>query len=134
MPHTAPTASDLKARYPAFADTLDATVDIWITDAQRIVTTSWDEADYAPAIMALAAHSMALGGLEASGSASLPAGVTRFRSASIDVSITERAANASVAGGYGSTRYGQEFEIMLRRNIGGMRLVAAGRTLCAAYP
>ena len=107
MAHTPPTAADLKARYPAFADVLDATVEAWITDAQRIVTTSWDEADYAPGIMSLAAHSMTLQGIGASGAAQLPAGVTRFRSASMDVAVSETAANARARGGYSATGYGQ---------------------------
>lgn len=125
---SAPTASDLKARYPAFASVPDSTVDLWINDAQRIVTAGWSNVDYAPALMALAAHNMALQGLGVSGaSAGLPAGLTSFRSASLSVSFSEAAAAQQVAGGYSSTPYGREFAPMLRRNVGGLHLVG-----CAA--
>lgn len=124
MPYTAPTANDLRARFPAFADTDDSTIGYWITDAQRIVTTDWIEADYQPAILSYAAHELALAGLETSSSgASLPAGVTRFRSGSMDVSVSESAASAT---GYQATRYGQAFATFLRRNRGGARIVGGG--------
>ncbi len=120
MAFTAPTPAELKIRYSAFASVDDGTVQYWLTDAERLVTTSWIEADYAPAIMAFAAHYLAAGGLEASATGSaLPTGVTRFRSGALDVSISEAVASKSAAYGYASTRYGQEFAVFLRRNRGG---------------
>ncbi|MEC5289389.1 MULTISPECIES: DUF4054 domain-containing protein [unclassified Aurantimonas] len=58
MAYVAPTAADLKARFAEFFDVPDATVLAVIEDAQRSVSTSWLERDYAPAIMLLAAHLM----------------------------------------------------------------------------
>lgn len=124
MPYTAPTAADLKTRYPAFTPVPDATIDYWIADAGRMVDASWFEADQKPAALSLAAHNMALSGvLPKTGAASLPAGVTRFRSASMDVGLSDAAANRALTGGYAATPYGQEFAVMLRRNRGGPRLV-----------
>jgi hypothetical protein len=53
----------------------------------------------------------------------LPTGVTRFRSASMDVAVSETAANRSLGTGYSATRYGTEFAMLLRRHGGGPRLV-----------
>lgn len=128
MAYEAPTPTTLKARYPAFAAVEDATIDYWLTDSLRFVDSSWIEDDRAPAMMALAAHQMALSGIGTqSGAAALPAGVTRFRSASMDVSVSESAASAAAKGGYGSTRYGLEFQALQRRSFGGPRVIAAGR-------
>lgn len=126
MPYVVPAAADLKARYPAFASVADNTITYWITDAQRIVTQSWAEGDYQPGILSLAAHNMALQkvpGLTTDAASNLPAGVTRFKSASVDIGISEAAANRTVSGGYAATPYGQEFAAMLRRNVGGAQLV-----------
>lgn len=124
MPYAVPTPNDFRTRFPAFADADDSVITYWITDAQRIVTTDWIETDYQPAILSYAAHEMALAGLETSSSgASLPAGVTRFRSGSMDVSVSENVASAT---GYQATRYGQAFATFLRRNRGGVRVVGGG--------
>lgn len=123
-----PEPSDLlglfRIRYPAFAAVPDATVEYWLADAERFVDDSWIEGDRDPAKMAYAAHQLAMQGLgAAAGSISLPGGVTRFRSGSMDISIAEGAASALSRGGYGATRYGQEFAALQRRNFGGPRLV-----------
>ena len=135
MAFEAPTPADLKARYPAFTAVLDATVQYWLTDAERFVDTSWMEGDYAPALMARAAHSMAGEGLGApSGVGALPQGVTRFKSGAMDVTIADAAAIASIKGGYSATRYGQEFERLLRRNFSGPRSAASGLSPCLGFP
>lgn len=121
MAYDLPTAAELKLRYPAFAAVADDTVTYWIEDATRSVDTSWSEGDYAPALMSLAAHNMALTGLgaEASALASLPAGVTRIKSASFEAAFTDAAANARASGSFDATRYGQEYLLLLRRNKAG---------------
>jgi hypothetical protein len=127
MAYTAPTPAEMKARYTAFAAVADETVQLWLTDAESFVDESWIEADYAPAIMALAAHNMAMEGLGAtSGAAALPAGVTRFKSGAMDVTVSEKAASARASGGYQATRYGQAYARLLYKNHGGPRVVAAG--------
>jgi len=116
-----PSAQHLKQRYPAFSSVDAGTVHYWLTDAERSVDTSWTETDYAPALMALAAHNMAISGLgtDPVALAGVAPGVTRLQSASMSVSLTEAAANALVTGGFAATRYGQEYDMLLRRNRGG---------------
>jgi len=132
MAYAVPTAEDLKERYPAFAAVADDTVEMWITDAQRIVTPGWIENDYGPAIMALAAHNLARQGLGTTGSGAVGgmSGVTNFKSGTFSASFAESAVNAQVKGGYASTPYGQDFAEMLRRNRGGPRVSAGGRLGC----
>ena len=89
------------------------------------MTEDWGT-DYEPGLLSLAAHSMTTNrvpGITLDASEQLPDGVTSFRSASINVAVSEAAANRSVSGGYPSTSYGLEFAVMLRRNRGGPRLV-----------
>ena len=117
------TPSLLRLRYPAFSKVDDATIAYWLTDAARIVTNSWGP-DQEPATLALAAHNMATTpGVLSSGSSSIPAGVTRFRSGSTDISFSDSAAAQSAEGGYKSSAYGREFAVMLRRNCSGPMLV-----------
>lgn len=121
MAYTVPTAASFKARYPAFAAVDDATVDYWIEDAQRIVTTAWIEADYSPAILAYAARELSKPGRVAStGIASLAEkGVTSLKSASFSATF-DPAAVAKLASGYAD-----DFATYLRRNRGGPFTVSA---------
>lgn len=114
-------AATFRLRYPKLAAKSDETIDYWLADAALIVDATWG-ADQEPATLALAAHGIQAG--EQSGGAAIPAGVTRFRSGSMDVAFTEEAANALNSGGHDSTVYGREFLPYLRRNRGGPRLVA----------
>jgi hypothetical protein len=127
----------LRLRYPAFATVADETIAYWLTDAARIVTADW-AVDEEPGLLALAAHSMAINGALASGDAGEAAlakvkgmGVTSFRSASFSATVSDAVIAAQAKGGYASTVYGQEFAVMLRRNVGGPRLV--GWSGCDAY-
>lgn len=123
MAYSAPTASTLKTRYPAFAGVLDATVEVWLTDARLIVTDSWIENDRAIAEMLLAAHNMIKVGVAGltSGLVGTMAGmgVTSFKSGSFDVSFNSDAAKVRAGSGYASTDYGAQFMVYLRRNRGG---------------
>lgn len=134
MAYDAPDPADLKLRYLAFAAVDDEVVQYWLTDAERFVDTTWLEVDYAPALMAMAAHSMALGGIGASGASQLPAGVTRFKSGAMDVTIADSVAAAQSEGGYSATRYGVEFKALRHRNFGGPSIVAAGVVPGGACP
>lgn len=122
----------LRMRYPAFAAVDASTIDYWLTDADRFVNDGWGT-DADPARLAYAAHQMATNGtpgVAQDASAQIPAGVTRFRSASMDVALSEAAANRSVNGGWSATRYGQEYAVMLRRNTGGPRLAGYIEPVC----
>lgn len=113
-----PTAADLKERFPAFAGVSDPTVQYWLTDAERTVTEDWGD-DYKVGLMTLAAHEMVVACVAGLPSSAIPAGVTSFRSGTFSATVSETAANASAAGGFSATKYGQAFAIMLRRNRGG---------------
>lgn len=126
MAHTPPTICDFHARYPAFASVDNLVVQYWLTDAERFVDTTWREADYAPAIMAAAAHNMAAAGL-LSGEAGLALkGVSSFKSGTFSASISDAAASSAAKGGWGATAYGREFERLMHRNFAGPRLVRGG--------
>lgn len=134
MPYESPTPEDLQARYPAFAAVAEETIQLWLTDAERFVNDTWIETDYQPALMSHAAHSMALLGIgTASAAAAIPAGVTRFKSGQVDVSISDGAANQSAKGGYSSTVYGREFLRLSRRSNCSPRLVPETVPACE-YP
>jgi hypothetical protein len=126
MAYDAPTPAELKLRYPAFSTVADEDADYWLADAQRYVDTSWGEGDYAPALMAVAAHHMAGAGLVTGAGLNIPAGVERFRSGSFDIAFSGDAVKAQVTGGWGSTKYGQEYLELLARNKGGPRVAAGG--------
>lgn len=126
MTYVPATASDLKARYPAFTAVADETVTYWLDDARSVVDASWCEGERAKAELALAAHNMALQGYGTAGGAvgDLAAmGVTSFKSASMSVSFADSVISKGAAGGYGATKYGTEFRAILRRCKGGIRLV-----------
>lgn len=130
-----PQPGHLTVRYPAFADVPVATVQYWLTDAERYVTSAWGEGDYGAGLMSLAAHNMALAGLgTGAGSLSgIPAGVTRMKSGSLELGFTEAAANARMSGGTDSTIYGAEYRSLLRRNRGGPLVAPTGAVPCEPY-
>jgi hypothetical protein len=114
-------AATLRIRYPRITAT-DETINYWLTDAASIVTADWG-VDQEPATLALAAHNISRNAAASEGGTSIPAGVTRFRSGSFDVSFSDSAAAQSASGGYASTPYGSEFLTYLARNSGGPFLV-----------
>lgn len=122
-----PTIAALRARYPAFTSVADATIAYWLKDAGRTVTDAWDPIEYEPALLSLAAHNMALLGLDKpAGDAvgSLAAmGVSSFKSASMSVNFDADTIKNANSGSFSSTKYGQLFLPYLRRFGGGVRLV-----------
>lgn len=131
-----PAPAHLSARYPAFAAVSSATIQYWLTDAERSVDATWSEGDYAAALMALAAHNMALAGLGLDSAAlgSIPSGLTRMKSGSLELGFTEAAANARMTGSFDATRYGQEYQALLRRNRGGPLVQPTGALPTFGYP
>lgn len=115
MVYSAPTASDLKARYPAFAAVSEETIETWLDEAAT-EAASFAEGTRARAEMAYAAHRMAELGL---GAGSIAAGVTSFRSGSFSATLSDTAAGRT---GFSSTVYGREYLSLMRRNFAGPRL------------
>lgn len=132
MAYTAPTVRDLVTRFPAFASVPISTVETYLADAAGGADESWQEADYIPALTALAAHNMALCGLgeqtEVQRYAS--AGVRSIRSGSFAVDLTESAASRASGTGLDATRYGQIYKGLLKRNRGGPRVLGASGSPC----
>jgi hypothetical protein len=127
-----PLLTAFRIRYPAFAAVDAGTIVYWLKDADRFVNDGWGE-DADPARLAYAAHHMSLNGtpgIAAGATSQIPAGVTKFKSASLDVSISDAAANRSIRGGWSATIYGQDFAVMLRRNTGSPRLVGYVEPMC----
>lgn len=132
MANTPPSVVDFRARYPEFEGVQDSRVQYWMTDALRIVMPDWLDSDFEVAILAYAAHQLALQG-EGAGSGAgvgLPGGLTSFRSASMSVGVSEKVASALASGQWSATRYGADFELYLRRNRGGPVVVSSGACGC----
>lgn len=137
MAYDIPTAADLIARYPAFADVAVATIDVHIGDASTsAVDTSWTEADYAPAIAAKAAHEMALLGLGEQGEAAgyAAAGLTSVKSGNFQASFSADKVKKASGGTLDATPYGQAYKRLLRKNKGGPRVVAVGGDVASSSP
>lgn len=134
MSYTEPTATDLQQRYPAFATVDTDTIGYWLTDAHRYVDTSWLEGDYAPALLAVAAHNMSMAkvaGIAGGDIAGMAAsGLTDFKSGTFQARFSDEAVKQAVAGGYQATSYGQEYADLLARNKGGPRVTAPGHVPC----
>lgn len=131
-----PAPLHLQARFPAFADVSVDTIQYWLTDAERLVTDSWVEGDYAIGLMLLAAHNMVLNGLgtgaEAAAAAAGASGYKVMRSGSLTLERFDAGSNTSQAGtGFASTTYGAQFLQLLRANRGGPRVVGTGVQLTA---
>jgi hypothetical protein len=132
--YSTPTAADLKARYPAFSAVNADVISYWIADAMRSIDTSWSEGDYAVALLALAAHNMAISGLGTDDDITIPGGVTGFRMGPVQIGLTREAANAKLGADYSSTRYGAEFRRLLRANFGGPVVAPTGAPLGGIWP
>lgn len=128
MAYEAPAPADLILRYAAFTDVDTDVIQYWLTDAERFVDTSWIEGDYAPALMAHAAHMMTMEGLGVTAAAdgSLPAGLTSFKSADLSASFSDSVASDRVTGEYAATRYGAEYARLRRRSRAGPRVASPG--------
>jgi hypothetical protein len=115
MAYTAPTAANLKAKYPAFAAVIDGTITPWLTEAAAECAT-FIEADRARAEMAYAAHRMTELGI---GATAVPAGVTSFKSGTFSATVSDSIAGAT---GFDATVYGREFKLLRRRSFAGPRM------------
>lgn len=107
MAYTAPTPANLKARYPAFAAVLDATVQSWLTEAATDCA-AWPDDLRARAEMALAAHRLVEVGAVSS---AVPAGLTSFRSGEFSATVSNAVADRT---GFDATIYGREYARLRR--------------------
>lgn len=123
------TPAELKAMLPAFAAVADATIQLWLNRAARIVDDGWAAEDQQHAQILLAAHYMTLNGLGTGAEAEMAAaGASSFvgmRSGALSLQRGDQAQTAHM-GEYGQTQYGRQFWPLLRANRGGPRLTPSG--------
>lgn len=120
MPYDLPSADNFFARFPVMGDKDPDYVTVMIAEAARTVDISWDEDDYQPAILYLAAHLIAtdnsqegetvqIGGLKGALSGESFAGMSR--------SYYDKTAGSPAASSiYGGTEYGRRFFTLLKNN------------------
>jgi hypothetical protein len=126
--YATPRPQDLVARYPAFASVPFDTLAVHILDALQGADTSWNEGDYIPAVLALAAHNMSVLGIGAQEETAryARAGVTNLRDGAFSVSFSDNHVGKASAGTYESTLYGTIYKRLLRKNKGGPRITRGG--------
>jgi hypothetical protein len=139
MAYTVPTVTDLKTRFPEFADDADEDISPFITASQLYVDTSqWTETDYFYGIIYLAAHFYTMykqaslaaagsggGNVSADGPVSSFASQVRFEDFSVQFLQDARQKSASLQFGGSSagkdllqtTAYGLLFEQLRDMNI-----------------
>lgn len=132
MAYTPATPATLRLRFREFADTDDAVVEYWLTDAATrfVLDAEWDAANGPVAQMLVAAHHMALDGIGASSGMDLPAGVTAMRSGNLSLSFDAETARAQASGGWAATKYGSQYLALLRLARGGARTTTLGAACC----
>lgn len=110
MPYETPTPAQFRTRFPEFASESDDRINMFISDAMRMVDTSWFEGDYQIAILLLAGHYLATSrpGMDGTGAI--------IQSESFGGEISKSYAVDKDAGSFGGTSYGRRFMEMARRN------------------
>jgi hypothetical protein len=125
MPYTTPTVAQFIERFPNLSESDESLIQVLLDEAARTIDKSYEEHDYQPAILYLAAHLMAtdnsaegedveLGGTTG-GIASESFGGMSISYANGGSAAGSLAASAS----YGSTVFGRRFLEIVRRNRGG---------------
>lgn len=99
-----------RLRYPAFASIADGQIGYWLASATLQVGDNWPTAGQSDARLALAAHNAAIA------TASIPAGVTSFKSGTFSATLSDAAASRT---GYSATVYGREYLDLVRRHFSG---------------
>lgn len=120
MPYVVPTASDLVARFPAFAAVPEATITGAIAEAQNRVDQTWLPQDFGIALMLLAAHTMTLDGLgtgaESAAAAAGALGFQSMRSGSLSLDRRSSPTSRPDTSLLNETTYGRRFLALLRVN------------------
>lgn len=127
MSYTDPTPAEFKTRFPKFDAVVDATVELFLEEAQTYVSDAWvTQADYTQGQFLYAAHLLTLDGFGVGAEAEFAtAGLLGFKSiTSGKVSVTRDAGESSTASGtLTQTQYGKRFKELQTRNISGGRIV-----------
>lgn len=127
MAFIAPTAADIRAAFPEFADVGDGPINAALAEAALAVDTTWSEASFQIARMLYAAHVMVLDGLGSSATAEVfldsPNGL-KMRKAGDTVEEFFGPATASSASEawFGQTNFGRRFYRIMRKQFAGPRV------------
>ncbi|MDF0543338.1 DUF4054 domain-containing protein [Sphingobium sp. H39-3-25] len=127
MAYTRITLSQFTDLFPAFLALTQGQYDAWAPKAEARVGTGYGDAQQ-DATELLLAHLLSINGIGQSSQLAgiAAAGVTDFKSGGFSASISADAVKARVAGGYGASPYGQQFEAIQRRIFSGPRLIGGG--------
>jgi hypothetical protein len=118
MTITPPAAAELQARYPEFAGVGTGLIDLIIADAAAYVDTTWRTVDQIPAILALAAHMLAVEGKGTGGGSAVSGPVSSVKVGDVSTTFAGVASGGAASmDGFGSTSYGLAFLRLRRRNF-----------------
>lgn len=124
MAYVAPTAADVKARFPEFAAVDDTVVDAVLAEAGSFVDASWIESDRATAELFYTAHELVMAGQGTSAAAKVSqvGDFTRIKSGDLEVTRGGGSGESSSAatGTLGATRYGLKFLELRARSFPGI--------------
>lgn len=133
LPFTNPTPADIKLDFVAFAAVDDVVIQRRIDRALMYVDETWLETDFTWAKELLTVHWLKKAGYPSGSSDELSGmvskGLSRLKSADLDITVSSKVVDASISGEFSSTSEGQEFYRLLRKNKGGA-YVAAGSSGC----
>lgn len=118
MAYTVPSADDLIERFPEFEDVDSDLLDRVIADAALQVDTTWLEADYARAILYLAAHLLSVSTAQSDGESTDDIASEHIGR----ISVTYRGSTAA-SSSLGSTTYGEQFVLLRRLNHPAIKVV-----------
>lgn len=122
MAYTAPTAAEIKTRFPAFASVADATIETLIEEAVSYVSEDWLERDYAVAYKYIVAHLLVREGvLDAAGAlptAHAPGAVQSESIGDSSVSYASQQGMSASDTDLASTEYGRRYLALRNKNFG----------------
>lgn len=132
MAYTAPTAADLKARFPEFAAVSDTLINLILEEASARVGDTWLERDRKPATLYLAAHLLKSQGepdrTNNVNGEMLPSGPVQVRQVGdvrVEFGSSGGGANVVYSGSadFERTAYGREYLRLLRMNFPAVAVV-----------
>src|ERR1044072_6817118 len=120
MAYVKPTVDDFTTRFPVFEDRDEDQIQICLDEAARSVDDSWVEADYAPAIMYLAAHLLVTDASQVGDAVVVgqqPGSIASESFGPMSVSYGSASTNSlNGSAEFGSTEYGRRYLTLLRNN------------------
>lgn len=125
MSYTAPSVSDFKSRFPAFASVADGVIETGLSEAGQLVDNTWNtQEDFTLGRLLYAAHVLTLDGHGISAEAEMAAnGLLGFDSITSGKLSVKRASGDAGGSPLMQTQYGRRFNEVLLRNRSGPRIV-----------